>query len=115
MAPESVLKKEFSTKSDVWSFGVVLWEVVTLGATPYEGISVADRVSSGYALPKPPQCGPQLNEMMTACMNRKQSKRPTFKILLDTINSFNKDNKKYINLQRLGESPYANLGCTGDK
>ncbi|XP_077985270.1 uncharacterized protein LOC144439912 [Glandiceps talaboti] len=115
MAPESALKKDFSTKSDVWSFGVVLWEVVSLGATPYEGISIADRVSSRYALPKPPQCGTQLNEMMTACMNSKPSKRPTFKTLLDTMHSFNNDTKKYINFQRLGESPYANLGCTGDK
>jgi len=45
MAPESLYDNIFSSKTDVWSFGVVLWEIVTLGSTPYPGMSAGEVIS----------------------------------------------------------------------
>ncbi|XP_038064851.1 muscle, skeletal receptor tyrosine protein kinase-like [Patiria miniata] len=60
MAPESLLSNMYTSKSDVWSFGVLLWELVTLGSHPYPGMSsqeVINELKKGYRLPKPEHCG----------------------------------------------------------
>lgn len=54
MAPESLYDNIFSVKSDVWSFGILMWEVVTLGSTPYPGLSAAEvmrKVSGNVSVP----------------------------------------------------------------
>ncbi|XP_018789565.1 PREDICTED: tyrosine kinase receptor Cad96Ca-like isoform X2 [Bactrocera latifrons] len=63
MAIESLYDNIFSVKSDIWSFGILMWEIVTLGSTPYPGISAADvmrKVRDGYRLGKPEHCRREL-------------------------------------------------------
>jgi focal adhesion kinase 1 len=59
MAPESVVHRKYSTKSDVWSFGVLVWEVLSRGALPFQELTTEGTVSAvlrGQRLAQPPQC-----------------------------------------------------------
>ncbi|XP_013407048.2 protein slit-like [Lingula anatina] len=63
MSPESLLSGQYTTKSDVWSYGVVLWEMATLGGTPYPGIppeQMYEMLRSGYRMPRPEHCGQEM-------------------------------------------------------
>ncbi|XP_037102165.1 protein-tyrosine kinase 6b [Syngnathus acus] len=80
-APEAIKQRKVSIKSDVWSFGVLLYEMVTYGGVPYPGLSgqEADKlVSEGYRMPAPPGCPPFLYEMMSKCWNSDPEQRPSF-------------------------------------
>lgn len=63
MAPESLSDHVYTSKSDVWSFGIVVWELVTLGATPYPGIAVHNLfhlLKTGYRMERPENCSQEL-------------------------------------------------------
>ena len=63
MAPESILDRHYSSASDVWSFGVLCWEVFSLGQTPYPGLlpdNVLIALAKGYRMPRPERCPPDL-------------------------------------------------------
>lgn len=63
MALESLADHVYTTKTDVWSFGVLLWELVTLGASPYPGVAVHNLfhlLRAGYRMEKPENCSHQL-------------------------------------------------------
>ncbi|VVC26261.1 Hypothetical protein CINCED_3A024692 [Cinara cedri] len=81
MAPESLQSGLFTCFSDVWSYGVVLWEMVTLAAQPYRGESdknVILYISSGGIMEKPDNCPDILYDCMKLCWRFKASERPTF-------------------------------------
>ncbi|KRY33884.1 Fibroblast growth factor receptor [Trichinella spiralis] len=81
MAPESIFNYFFSTKSDVWSFGVVLWEIAKFGDDPYPGIELPqllDLLKSGYHMPQPDGCDTALYKLMVKCWNKDADLRPTF-------------------------------------
>ncbi|XP_041701920.1 tyrosine-protein kinase SRK3 [Coregonus clupeaformis] len=90
-APEAALYQRFSVKSDVWSFGVLLYEMMSRGKMPYDGKSnteVLELLSTGYRLPCPSRCPPNIYRIMLECWNPEASKRPSFHALhsqLDTI------------------------------
>ena len=70
MAPESLYDNQYTTKSDVWSFGVLMWEIVTLGSTPYPGMPASEvmkRVRDGYRLEKPEHAKREIYNMMYYC------------------------------------------------
>ena len=63
MAPESLIDHMYTSKSDVWGFGVLLWELVNLGSTPYPGVSLEslyDLLKSGYRMERPTNCSQEL-------------------------------------------------------
>uniref|UniRef100_A0A2S2NV35 receptor protein-tyrosine kinase n=1 Tax=Schizaphis graminum TaxID=13262 RepID=A0A2S2NV35_SCHGA len=81
MAPESLHYSIFTYKTDVWSFGVLMWEIVTLGSTPYCTMGAREvmrRVREGYRLDKPAHCRSELFRVITKCWAADPSKRPTF-------------------------------------
>ncbi|KHJ93496.1 src domain protein [Oesophagostomum dentatum] len=83
-APEAANYGRFTTKSDVWSFGILLMEIVTYGKTPYPGMDnaeVLEQVDAGYRMPCPPGCPPALYEIMCQCWKADAEKRPTFETL----------------------------------
>ncbi|XP_064477295.1 LOW QUALITY PROTEIN: tyrosine-protein kinase transmembrane receptor ROR2-like [Ornithodoros turicata] len=84
MPPESILYGRFTTESDVWSFGVLLWEVFSYGLQPYYGYAnqeVIDLVRARQLLPCPEDCPPHLYAMMVECWHEVPQRRPTFREL----------------------------------
>ncbi|XP_022118738.2 tyrosine-protein kinase Yes isoform X1 [Pieris rapae] len=98
-APEAANYSKFSIKSDVWSFGILLTELVTYGRTPYPGMSNAEvmhQVEHGYRMPCPPNCPPALYEIMLECWHKDALKRPTFETLQWKLEDFfTMDNSEY--------------------
>ena len=87
-APEAASQNRYSIKSDIWSFGIVLYEMITLGCSPYHDMSDADvleRLKHGYRMPQPDKCPEWLYDIMLACWRQKPEKRPTFKALQQTL------------------------------
>ncbi|KAJ8378865.1 hypothetical protein AAFF_G00233670 [Aldrovandia affinis] len=83
-APEAAMFGRFSIKSDVWSFGIVLTELVTKGRLPYPGFGnreVLEHVEQGYRMPCPPGCPESLHHMMTLCWRKHPDERPTFEFI----------------------------------
>ncbi|CAI8017965.1 Ephrin type-A receptor 8 (Fragment) [Geodia barretti] len=73
--------QEYSTASDVWSFGVLLYEIWTIGIKPYSTITnneVYQKVLSGHRLPPPPGCPRAVYQTMINCWNPESDSRPTF-------------------------------------
>ncbi|XP_023810350.1 Abelson tyrosine-protein kinase 2 isoform X1 [Oryzias latipes] len=80
-APESLAYNTFSIKSDVWAFGVLLWEIATYGMSPYPGIDLSqvyDLLEKGYRMGQPEGCPPKVYELMRACWQWNPLERPSF-------------------------------------
>ncbi|KAK5647289.1 hypothetical protein RI129_002181 [Pyrocoelia pectoralis] len=90
-APEAANYSKFSIKSDVWSFGILLTELVTYGRIPYPGMTNAEvlhQVDHGYRMPCPPGCPNALYDIMLECWHRDAMKRPTFETLQWKLEDF---------------------------
>ncbi|XP_049489387.1 focal adhesion kinase 1 isoform X3 [Panthera uncia] len=91
MAPESINFRRFTSASDVWMFGVCMWEILMHGVKPFQGVKnndVIGRIENGERLPMPPNCPPTLYSLMTKCWAYDPSRRPRFtelKAQLSTI------------------------------
>eukprot|EP00050_Salpingoeca_kvevrii_P006923 m.292666 g.292666 ORF g.292666 m.292666 type:complete len:708 (+) comp12656_c0_seq1:283-2406(+) len=80
-APEVISYARFSTKSDVWSFGILLWEIWSIGQTPYPTLSnveVVDQVVKGHRLSAPRACSHELHQLMLDSWHYDPEYRPTF-------------------------------------
>uniref|UniRef100_A0A8C4IJ85 Fibroblast growth factor receptor n=1 Tax=Dicentrarchus labrax TaxID=13489 RepID=A0A8C4IJ85_DICLA len=88
MAPEALFDRIYTHQSDVWSFGVLLWEIFTLGGSPYPGVPVEELfklLKEGHRMDKPSTCTQELYMMMRDCWNAVPSQRPTFKQLVEDL------------------------------
>ncbi|GIX98917.1 proto-oncogene tyrosine-protein kinase ROS [Caerostris extrusa] len=88
MAPESLLLGFFTTQSDIWAFGVLLWEVITLGVQPYparNNMEVFHFVKSGGHLEKPENCPDDLYQIMVGCWKYDADSRPCFRYCLQGL------------------------------
>ncbi|XP_049876796.1 tyrosine-protein kinase abl-1 isoform X1 [Pectinophora gossypiella] len=98
-APEAANYSKFSIKSDVWSFGILLTELVTYGRIPYPGMTNAEvlhQVEHGYRMPCPQNCPAALYEIMLECWHKDPLKRPTFETLQWKLEDFfTMDNSEY--------------------
>ncbi|XP_014225960.1 tyrosine kinase receptor Cad96Ca [Trichogramma pretiosum] len=119
MAPESLWDNIFSVKSDIWSFGVLIWEIVTLGSTPYPGLAAQElmkRVREGYRLERPEHCKRELYNIMFYCWNKDPSQRPSFTELVARTEELLLDETDYIELDRFPDHSYYNvLNLSGEK
>ncbi|XP_043941493.1 inactive tyrosine-protein kinase transmembrane receptor ROR1 [Protopterus annectens] len=82
MAPEAIMYGKFSSESDVWSFGVLLWELFSFGLQPYYGFSnqeVIEMIRKHQLLPCPEDCPSRIYNLMTECWNEIPTRRPRFK------------------------------------
>ena len=84
LPPEVITEATFTTKTDVWSFGIFLFELITYGKTPYSGMTnkeASSRVASGYRMDQPSGCPDALYRVMQDCWKTQPHERPTFKEL----------------------------------
>jgi len=88
-APEVIKFRKFSTQSDIWSFGIVMWEIYTKGKHPYHDIvtneELSEKVSSGYQLLQPPNCPDYVYELMRRCWNMTPKSRPDFNTITQEL------------------------------
>uniref|UniRef100_A0A3B4BIW3 Protein kinase domain-containing protein n=1 Tax=Periophthalmus magnuspinnatus TaxID=409849 RepID=A0A3B4BIW3_9GOBI len=103
----SIFDKVFTTQSDVWSYGVLLWEIFSLGASPYPGLHIDEefchRLKGGTRMRAPEYCTPEIYSTMLACWEPTPSDRPTFSDLVETLGDLlqarvQQDGKDYIPL-----------------
>lgn len=119
MATESLYDNIFTVKSDIWSFGILMWEIVTLGSTPYPGIAAADvmrKVRDGYRLEKPEHCRRELYNIMFYCWAKDPNERPDFPEVVSMLDRLLQTETDYIELERFPDHNYYNmLNMSGEK
>uniref|UniRef100_A0A673M167 receptor protein-tyrosine kinase n=1 Tax=Sinocyclocheilus rhinocerous TaxID=307959 RepID=A0A673M167_9TELE len=89
MAPETIFDRVYTTQSDVWSFGVLLWEIFSLGASPYPGVCIDEsfcrRLKEGTRMRAPDYATPEIYQTMLDCWLDRSKDRPTFTQLVEHL------------------------------
>lgn len=104
MSPESLFEGIYTFESDVWSYGILLWEIFSLGTSPYPGIHVGANfyrmIQDGYRMSEPEFAPIEIYEVMRFCWNNDPLKRPPFKKLAERIEVLLSEHTKheYLNL-----------------
>ncbi|XP_060573437.1 fibroblast growth factor receptor 2-like isoform X2 [Ruditapes philippinarum] len=106
MAPEALFDRRYTTKSDVWAYGVLLWEIFTLGGNPYPSVPVEDLfdlLRNGHRMEKPPYASTEMYQIMLNCWNQSPAMRPLFTNLVQDIDriltSKAGNGEEYLDLQ----------------
>ncbi|XP_061654039.1 ephrin type-A receptor 4-like [Phyllopteryx taeniolatus] len=87
-APEAIAYRKFTPASDVWSYGIVMWEVISYGERPYWDMNNQDvikAIEEGYRLPAPMDCPVVLHQLMLDCWEQDRAERPTFSQILNML------------------------------
>ncbi|XP_018419100.1 PREDICTED: receptor tyrosine-protein kinase erbB-2 [Nanorana parkeri] len=99
MALESILHRKFTHQSDVWSYGVTVWELMTFGAKPYDGIparEIPDLLEKGERLPQPPVCTIDVYMIMVKCWMIDSECRPKFRELVTEFSRMARDPQRFV-------------------
>ncbi|KAJ7326706.1 hypothetical protein JRQ81_016465 [Phrynocephalus forsythii] len=105
MAPETIFDRVYTIQSDVWSFGVLLWEIFSLGASPYPGVKIDEefcrRLKEGTRMRPPDYTTPEMYQTMLDCWHGEPKQRPTFSDLVEHLGNLlqanvGQDGKDYI-------------------
>ncbi|XP_030640377.1 angiopoietin-1 receptor isoform X2 [Chanos chanos] len=118
MAIESLNYSVYTTNSDIWSYGVLLWEIVSLGGTPYCGMTCAElyeKLPQGYRLEKPLNCDDEVYELMRQCWREKPYERPSFAQILVSLNRMLEERKTYVNTTLYEKFTYAGIDCSAEE
>ncbi|XP_051944362.1 epidermal growth factor receptor isoform X2 [Hippocampus zosterae] len=102
MALESILNRTYTHQSDVWSYGVTVWELMTFGTKPYDGIPASDIASvleKGERLPQPPICTIDVYMIMVKCWMIDADSRPRFRELIAEFTKMARDPPRYLVIQ----------------
>ncbi|KAM6163277.1 proto-oncogene tyrosine-protein kinase receptor Ret isoform 6-T6 [Rhynchocyon petersi] len=101
MAIESLFDHIYTTQSDVWSFGVLLWEIVTLGGNPYPGIPperLFNLLKTGYRMERPDNCSEEMYSLMLQCWKQEPDKRPVFSDISKDLEKMMVKSRDYLDL-----------------
>uniref|UniRef100_A0AAZ3PJ56 receptor protein-tyrosine kinase n=1 Tax=Oncorhynchus tshawytscha TaxID=74940 RepID=A0AAZ3PJ56_ONCTS len=118
MAIESLNYSVYTTNSDVWSYGVLLWEIVSLGGTPYCGMTCAElyeKLPQSYRLEKPLNCDDEVYDLMGQCWREKPYERPSFQQILVSLNRMLEERKTYVNTTLYEKFTYAGIDCSAEE
>uniref|UniRef100_A0A3B4B3B7 receptor protein-tyrosine kinase n=1 Tax=Periophthalmus magnuspinnatus TaxID=409849 RepID=A0A3B4B3B7_9GOBI len=102
MALESILNRTYTHQSDVWSYGVTVWELMTFGTKPYDGIpasEIAGVLEKGERLPQPPICTIDVYMIMVKCWMIDADSRPHFRELIAEFTKMARDPPRYLVIQ----------------
>uniref|UniRef100_A0A5F8GHI5 Vascular endothelial growth factor receptor 3 n=1 Tax=Monodelphis domestica TaxID=13616 RepID=A0A5F8GHI5_MONDO len=101
MAPESIFDKVYTTQSDVWSFGVLLWEIFSLGASPYPGVQINEefcqRLKDGTRMRAPEYATAEIRHIMLSCWSGDPKERPAFSDLVEILGDLLQENVQQVN------------------
>ncbi|XP_034045027.1 KIT proto-oncogene, receptor tyrosine kinase b isoform X2 [Thalassophryne amazonica] len=102
MSPESIFDCVYTFESDVWSYGILLWELFSLGNSPYPGIQVGSAfyrmIQEGHRMSRPEFAPTEMYDMMLSCWNQDPLKRPSFRKLVERTELLLSENTKNVYL-----------------
>uniref|UniRef100_A0A4W5KHZ5 receptor protein-tyrosine kinase n=1 Tax=Hucho hucho TaxID=62062 RepID=A0A4W5KHZ5_9TELE len=109
MSPESIFECVYTFESDVWSYGILLWEIFSLGSSPYPGIPVDSKfykmIKEGYRMDAPEFAPSEMYEIMRSCWEADPFKRPSFSKVVERIEQQLSDTTKHIYLNFSSKFP----------
>ncbi len=119
MALEALMERRYTTKSDVWSFGVLLWEIMSLGASPYPSVPSVEELyrvlQNGHRMEKPANCSHDVYIIMRECWHADPAHRPSFAELVEDFDRLltSASEVDYLEMPSLESTPF-NVGSTSD-